>query len=839
MSWAQSGDGSWTHSGTDREVLVFDGSFPTTGVARAQIQSIDHDILFCLHMTQDGRTCWEAGVVGGALLIRRVLMGIAEVAVESQTHGISAGVPAVIECRREEDRIVVTIQATGEPVTEASWTNTSEPTLREYAGWGISSDADGARVLVVELCERDPVIAEESDVLVVACGGDTYGNYGAGFVKIGTNCWASTSDVNFAMRLGLVYGVDGQNAKISDVVNRRTDDWGPAGGGNWILATNGKLPGAPEVTAGEYAPGKTTATSIAAFEDCIALGDGRNVYFSALSDDLTDGPRMWRLDDPIAGGAFVTDPVPDQINGLWVTPFNTLLIGGVRTLHQWQGHPIRSDTRLRMLSGSVGASGARAAALGFGVAMVLHTPEGLQLVGPEGAPIPLSAPVVQTGMQFDPGTQGNYWVTVVRHPGMSGLFVFLTPRSNTSGTHWYYAEGIGGYQPGEAAFFPMAMALASMQPTCAAWWRGKLVVGCKDGVVRFLDPEARSDSGAGIQTRMMLEQINVDGVGGDSLLRLVDIELSDGSGPVKATVYAAPTSESLYNAAGRVRRAERTLYPRKGRMLGLWRGCVMGIELAGVGVQPWSLEAVEAEVDVSARLRRGGAVALPVAGVACTIGGEESGGGGGGGVTCKPPSWDVSSIPPGASASDAGAPCDPAFGCARYNLAPEFAAWCMSIGITPPGYNCCSHAKSGWGLTLERKVCIPGGDPASDMSFLETSTSFGNMFDEFPVFPTHTVVDYVGTELEDISIDGLYEPVYATEGWGGTWIEVFGPVLAANPAGWNLLERTVRTDCDNLEIKVARRNDVTGVSESMVLRLGYLLVDGVSMRHGPLGVCGA
>lgn len=837
MSWALQADGSWTKSGTTREALSFDDPFPASGTVKIQLASVGHEVRVMVHSHPDLRTGWEVGVVGATLLIRPVLRGVPDVPVDAQVHGISAGVPCELSVTLEEDRIIARLETTGQAAIESIYQNSTVPTYREFSDWGVVSDVDGARVLSIEVCERIPIISEVADVLLAFCQGAVLASYdGVSMVELARNAFSTETDVSSTIHNGLVYAVDGQRAKIIDVVNRTVSDWGPEAGGNWVALTTGFLPGAtPAPTLGEYLPGTTTARVVATFNDRVVLAYGRNLILSAVGD-----PQLFFVGEGVPSGAYAPRPIADQIVSLSITAWDALLVGGLRSMHQLEGDPTRSLPVLRALPGVVGCSGLNAAGVGVGVATLFHSPHGLHLANPEGAPVPLSAPTVQTGMRIADQTQ--YWVTVARDPTLYMSFVFITPRaSSLDGTHWAYSEDVGGYQPGRGGFFPVTFNHGGHQPTCAAWWRGRMVVGCRDGYLRRFDAETATDDGVAIDARLFAEMVNPDGVAGDSILRLLDLELADDSGPMRCVVYGAPTVQALYDPAKREVRADRVLYANLGRVIGSYRGGAVGVELRSTSGSKCRIEALEATGDVGARLRRGLALPLMGAQQACSVPGIEtptggggtgegpgtggSGGGGGTPTICKTPGYDVSMITPGAVTDDSGSCACSGTGCARFGLGVELASQLAAWGLPVPTLNCCSFLKAGWILYMERRMCFPGGAPETDPSWVEYSHSNGNFAFTTPTNPVHTTTDYVGTELADTGGDDIYEACTVDEMWGGSWVSSFADAITFGGLGTS--GRTVdafsaQVTCDVLEIRFAWHSESTGVSGSSMFRLRYI-----------------
>jgi hypothetical protein len=648
VTWTQA-NGVFTHEDTDRTVWLVPNAQPSSSTIRAAISDRADGVFVVLFSSLDGGTCLEVGVSGANIVWRKRKFGVVDGSSTNTGHLISAGEPFYLNVRVENGLVHADVSASGFP-SQAITPFAVPSTLAGFSAWGLSSEIDDAVVTSLELSERIPVISEASDRLIVACGGDIWQSTSdTAFVRTGIGSFSSNAQPSFAEFDGLVYGVDGGRGIVVDAVNRTVFPWGrlidpdaaptDANTDDWDDDVSGYFPGSTTGSAGEHLKGTTDATVVCTFNRRIYVANGRTLAASAIDapHDFLYGQNATISED---GGAFLDGGWRDPIVGMWVTPQNALVVGCTRSIWLITGDPIDGTWTKQPLSLSVGVSGINAAHVGVGLPIIVHTPEGVQQVGIDGTPIPLSAPVLTEEIQYAYDDRDTLFVTVVRDPQRYGLHLFITPRDGSVRRGFWYDERIGQYVAVQGGWFPDLLP-SGMQPTCAAIWKGVVVFGCLDGFIRKFDPTKKTDDGAAIADILTSQLIDPYGIDSDTVVHSVEMELAAGTDFPAVRFYGGFTAEAAYGTDSRELLWSSYVQNGERKVVGRRAGAVVAELKTQLGNRRYVLEGLAIDADSAGRLRRAASTTATPArgcGVAAALEPDpevpdfpDGGGGGGGG----------------------------------------------------------------------------------------------------------------------------------------------------------------------------------------------------------------
>lgn len=449
----------------------------------------------------------------------------------------------------------------------------------------------------VELYTQTSVEGQRADILVVIAAGQvwysTTPSGGGAMSAVGPAVFPPTAAVDIEPMDGQMLMVGGGKAYKYDPGTGQVLPWSDT------QDPDVRLPGAS-------AGGTTTATIVRSWRDRAILagmsGDPQNVVGSAVGD-VDD----WDTGSDIAGSAFAlggarAGKVGEPIVALQQTTSDSFLVGCTGSVYEVQGDPALGQTTTLVRSWDTGISGKDATWLTNEGVCVAHSPVGLVLfVG--GAPaVNLTQPTLTSGITLNETQLSTTTVLVIRDAERRTLHAFLTPATG-SGLHFAYDERVGEYQPGAGGLHPDTYP-ESMQPTAATLWNGRLVMGCKDGGIRYFDDGAKDDDGQLIDFRASFSPLNLPDAGNETILRGVRVVLSSTSDAARVRVWGGDTLEDAYDLGRRTLLFQalvppRTVLPWMPRV----RTGALVVELgsAGSGTRP-VVEVVE--VDVRAAQRR-------------------------------------------------------------------------------------------------------------------------------------------------------------------------------------------------------------------------------------------
>lgn len=559
---------------------------------------------------KDGRTRWrfwaEDPATGTDVWAQKVVNGVEEAAVDIGDHGVAAGVPFYLTVRLTGNVVTVRVRAGLADETASSYT-LPDTDLDGFNRWGFESQVDNAAVLAATLYQLAPVEASRAEVLVVVCGGLLYvctDQDGELLRQVPGRVADSVGRVGIAEYLGVAYIVGGGRASKYDPIADTLLEWSDAEHDGALIATVGfsTLPGATEPTAGEPTMGRgtTACTIIEVNNDRICLSgwsERPEVVFESAAGD----PLSFRLLNIELGEASAfTINANDSVTCLRALPTNNLLIGCRASVRVQLGDPLWGQVTVPKVADS-GISGPNAAVKSDVGLSAYHSPAGLFLVPQDNTlPYSFSDAVLTDAVQIPAQNIGQYTVSMVRDPAKHLLFTFLTPVVSGEATHIVYSERGGRYQPGRGFFFPESFPDAT-GPTAAILWRGKVLLGTRNGLVLRYDddPTVGTDCTSlttteNVESWMFLAMAADAHPVGDTIVTSWRAVLSDDSDPMKMRIYAGATAETLYDFAKNILLFAADIEPFCPPLVEHVRGPAIALYLVNAGETAayWELEQV-------------------------------------------------------------------------------------------------------------------------------------------------------------------------------------------------------------------------------------------------------
>lgn len=604
MTWTiDATSGALAHSGTTREVWQVGTTLPATYEVRAQGNDPADNIKVVVRCSGDGRSCFECGIEGTNVVIRKIAYGVVGANLASSAHGLSANETYTLRVRGTGSEIECAVVKSSGAVVSVTYDSTD---YQLYRHWGVATDENNAAVQYLISAERTAVTATVSDVLVVISGGDLWASYdGLSIQLVATRVMPSTGPVSMDSLDGKVYIVGGGRARIFDPVAREVDDWVP---------TAGTLPGGT-------ADGITKATIVRQYRGRLVLGgmddEPNNLYFSAVGEPLNWDTGEATFGAAVALGVGRNVTVGEPVVALGVLSNNSLMVGCTNSVYVLTGDVGDTAGELIPVALTTGCSGRNAVTQAEEGANIVHSPEGLFLVSGAGV-VPVSRDVLTESIQFERTARDNYNVTLCRDPARHGLHVFIDTGS-TSAVHFWYDELTGRYAAGAGGFFPETY---PVRPTCAVIWRGRPVIGTADGRIVEFSSSATADIGTAIDSYVHLQQIDAPGVENDVMLTRLALWLAPDGDQVSVEVFGAATPQELYDSSTRRTLVGATEYPPRGvAMCPRVRAPALSVRLRNTATgRRWAFETADVHFEVGRRISRLGWQAAATPGTSCTPG---------------------------------------------------------------------------------------------------------------------------------------------------------------------------------------------------------------------------
>lgn len=190
---------------------------------------------------------------------------------------------------------------------------------------------------------------------------------------------------------------------------------------------------------------------------------------------------------------------PDIITSLIPWTDDLLIVGGDKTIQRMTGHP-RAEGRFDVVTDQCGMAWGRPACLGPSGEMYFISSQGAfcRLV-PGDTPAEISLDPLSD--RFRDLDVGAYRFRLAWDHKLKGVWIFVTPYSAGTATHYFWSARRGGFWPQQfaaaaGAHNPMAVWVMDGD---AASDRG-LLLGCADGYVRTLAEAAKDDDGTAIDS---------------------------------------------------------------------------------------------------------------------------------------------------------------------------------------------------------------------------------------------------------------------------------------------------------------------------------------------------
>lgn len=599
MAWTRGADGSYTLANSgERRAVVFADAAATNYAVRAQIRTTLDEVRVLVLCSPDGRSGVEAGILGSNWVIREIDFGTVGASIASGAHGLAAGQPLTVEVRVQQSGagVSVAIHANGSAAAALTGVYTGSAYAR-YAGYGFASLVNGAVVQSFEVCELTERTETVEQFLVIVAGGSVYlALSDTELVTIAERGVSAQGDVCMVEYYGKVYIADGQAPRVLDPVARTLTAWaGAAADARLAVARMGRV-------------GVVTAA---------------NPYELTFSraDDPTNYTAGLEASDAYSLSVLIGSKLGQPIVSLTNAHANTLVIGTPRGWYRLNGDPLLGLPTLDVITGAnYGPAGPNAVAetsLADGSpAIVALTAEGLVVIPAGGSIIKISEPVLTTFLALPPEELGGYHISVCRDPARRLLMVFVTPRDDREATHIAYSERQGGYQRGGPGFYPIRLP-NRVGPTCAVEWRGRAVLGTKDGyVVDMHDPDVTDDMGEPRSAYCMLSLLS-DLPDTDVLVTRVEHALTSESDTVKLKIWGGPSAEAAYDPARRAYLFNANLRPFSAPVIATVRSPAIVIEIltegGTVGFEQLAVDVSQARAATRAARRAAEVAPLPCA----------------------------------------------------------------------------------------------------------------------------------------------------------------------------------------------------------------------------------
>ena len=542
MQWTNA-SGVYTKSAdTDRDAVTSLVPFPANGILRLQLRKAADEVRACLFGSWDQRSCFEIGVTGTDIVIRKVTFVTTTSNVAGPVaHGLTAGLGYTMDVRLENRTIKTYLNG----VLKLTYTVPDNDSLVNYRAYGFVSSVSGAVVLSATVGQLVPSVVTRPKSLWWVAGGILYACFdGVTAREIARGVSKETGNVQLVEHKSLLIVIDGQKIRTVDPVNLTVTE---------TTAAAGTIPGSGG-TAG--VTDLYLAVNHWSRLGGVSQADPNNYQASALntSDDWDTGAeQVGRAYTLVTARATLSGQV---IRGLISADANRLTVGCVSQMWQLLGDPARGQILFEQRSATVGISGPSSMIQVDNDKIMFHGPQGIYTMTGGDSPTPISESVLSKYIQFAPSDRELYTVHMTRDTSRKGVLICLTNSAGSS-VHFWYDERAGGFAAGEGGFFPLTFP-SGRQPTASIYYDGELLIGCEDGYIRKFDDTVTDDDGVAIQSYMALERVDTPNQTGDAKLEWMQMVLGRNSGPVKARVWKARSPEEAFSLTARTFAFDRT-----------------------------------------------------------------------------------------------------------------------------------------------------------------------------------------------------------------------------------------------------------------------------------------
>lgn len=472
-----------------------------------------------------------------------------------------------------------------------------------YLGSQFETLTKNTKKTVHKLRLVDVVTAEgaprENEHLVVCAGDIKKIDRGAGTITTistgGAGALSSTSRiVSSAISGGKVYFIDGERYKVYDPDTGAVTDWASDG--------SGALPKRAKIIV-EW----RTRMLLARVE-----GEPQNIYMSELGK-----PEGWNLfprplvsTSALALAASDAGPVPGTVNALIPYSDDILIIGGDRSIHMLQGDPLAGQLdpargtfasgQIVLISDSVGMAFGRSWCKDeSGFVYFFGSRGGIYRMVPGTPPQKISSMIDRRVKDID---LSKYTVRLVWDERERGMHLYIVPLVTLTATveHWFwFAE--------DGSWWPDAFPAATVDPTAVTVADGDevddrvILLGCKDGYVRFLDKDSKNDDGVAIDANVLIGPLNPKSLHDEMRFSSFQVALASDQDGADAILYRSDTPDAIGSSV-----ATRTLVAGQNPT---WRkrvrGKVVFVELKNnVLNERFAVESIGVDVTPSGRVRK-------------------------------------------------------------------------------------------------------------------------------------------------------------------------------------------------------------------------------------------
>lgn len=396
------------------------------------------------------------------------------------------------------------------------------------------SDTNGARVISADAFPLKGKETGRAEVLVAVCGGNLYaGDTDAGPRQVAAGVFPVDVPCDGTEYNGLMLMVGGGKARQYAPTSNLAGPYTP---------TDGTLPGQTE-------PGTTTGHIIERIGTRVEIadvtGNEQNVLLSAVGNQLD-----WNTGKDLPGVAYAfsgykalklgkpVKAVAEMSNG-------SNFIGCTSSIYVVLGDPIRGYTEAQEKAKDVGVTGKDAVWVEKSGKVIAHSSQGLLTVSLSGTVKNISARVLSNGIQFK-DLPADLVPIVIRDAARHGTHVFLT-RLGGGSLHFWYDEQQGEWGENNGGFHPETWP-ADFDPVCATVWGGQVLLGCRDGYIRYFVDDADNDDGTPIDSFTTLTQLATGSEQQEVIVTRTEMVLGSTSGPVHVQFIKGRTSEKAFKS---------------------------------------------------------------------------------------------------------------------------------------------------------------------------------------------------------------------------------------------------------------------------------------------------
>lgn len=360
-------------------------------------------------------------------------------------------------------------------------------------------------------------------------GGNVYG-VSAGAYSVATSGTAALSSsaqyIHWAEMDGVVYFADGTNYKKWTASTNTVSNW---------TAADGTIP----------ANGANKPRLICVYRDRIIVagivGDEQNIYASRQGD-----PADWDYTETDAGAAWATNTTngpggqSDIVTALFAFSDDTLIIGGDHTINKLSNDP-SDGGRIDLITDTLGMAFGRAFCRdAAGRIYFFETRGGIYSLVIDGGPELLSLGIAG---RLDEINLSAHKILMAWDDTEKAVMIYVTHVAGSACVHY-------AYDPLTRAFWPDNFSSVSHNPTAVHVFDGDnpsdrvILLGCRDGYVRYIDRDAENDDDEAISSYVWLGPLQS---GTASVrLRVLDFRLGSASSPLGYAVYSGDSAEAAY-----------------------------------------------------------------------------------------------------------------------------------------------------------------------------------------------------------------------------------------------------------------------------------------------------